>query len=166
MPEKTGNRRAIPLNPNPNAKFGLKIISVLLIFLVDQFSKSWVISQFQVGESRPIVPHVIWLSLVHNTGTAFGLFPGANTFFVVFSITVILFLFFLIFRENEWHSIALLLGGAIGNLMDRVRWGYVIDFMDLRIWPVFNVADSCITMGILWLLYNTFKQSCTQFSSK
>lgn len=87
------------------------------------------------------------------------MFQDRNLFFVVLSAVVIAGLAVLLFKEEKktnsvfsWAPLVLLLGGAVGNLIDRLRFGYVIDFIDFRFWPVFNVADSCITVGIVWLL--------------
>ncbi len=149
MPEKTGRARAA----------ALKLFFFALILFADQSLKAWVIGRFQLDQSQPIIRNVLHLTLVHNTGTAFGLFQDRNLFFVVLSAVVIAGLAVLLFKEEKktnsvfsWAPLVLLLGGAVGNLIDRLRFGYVIDFIDFRFWPVFNVADSCITVGIVWLL--------------
>ncbi len=149
MPEKTGRARAS----------ALKLFSFGLILFADQSLKAWVMSRFQLGQSRPLIPGILHLTLVHNTGTAFGLFQDKNLFFIILSAAVIAGIAALLFKEEKkegspfsWVPLVLLLGGAVGNLSDRLRFGCVIDFIDFRVWPVFNLADSCITVGIVWLL--------------
>jgi|SRR3989338_7256471 len=104
------------------------------------------------------------LTLVRNTGAAFGLFKDQAVIFILISVIAIIFIgFYLIKRKVHPHTkgfgvgvnlpLALILGGAIGNLIDRLRFGYVVDFIDLRFWPVFNVADSCITIGAVILFF-------------
>lgn len=104
------------------------------------------------------------LALVRNTGAAFGLFKNQTHIFILISAAVIIFIgFYLVKRrktlppaplENFFLTgLALVLGGAAGNLIDRLRLGYVVDFIDLRFWPAFNIADSCITIGAVILFF-------------
>ncbi|MDP3786586.1 MAG: signal peptidase II [Candidatus Omnitrophota bacterium] len=95
------------------------------------------------------------LTLVRNTGAAFGLFRDQAVIFILISVIAIIFIgFYLIKKKTSYYlPLALILGGAVGNLIDRLRFGYVVDFIDLRFWPVFNVADSCITIGAIILFF-------------
>lgn len=95
------------------------------------------------------------LTLVRNTGAAFGLFRDQTIIFILISAAAIIFIgFYLIKKKTSYYlPLALILGGAVGNLIDRLRFGYVVDFIDLRFWPVFNVADSCITIGAVILFF-------------
>jgi signal peptidase II len=111
----------------------------------------------------PVLDNVVRFTLVHNTGAAFGLFPGSRVPFIVISILAIAVVIYLFLREtyrSRANRILLgcILGGAIGNLMDRVRLGWVIDFIDIGLgsarWPVFNVADSAVTLGVIFLAWN------------
>lgn len=128
-----------------------------LIILSDQISKSFLNHQLYLGQSLPVVKNIFHITLVYNTGIAFGLFKHQTAVFTLLSLTVIGILLVNIFREakcqkfdfTSWIALSLILGGAIGNLLDRLRFGYVIDFLDFRIWPVFNIADSCITIGAI-----------------
>jgi len=100
---------------------------------------------------------------VTNTGSAFGLFKGFNFIFVIFSFIVIITIVYYIkkIKNNErilQFSIGLLLGGTIGNLIDRLFYSYVVDFIDFRIWPVFNVADSAVTISIALLIILLWKK--------
>ena len=131
--------------------------TALLIIFLDQLTKFFIKNNFQLNQSIPIIKNILHLTYVTNSGSAFGLFKGFNIFFILFSIIVIIVVFYYIrkIKENEkllQLSIGLLLGGTIGNLIDRLVYGSVIDFIDFRIWPVFNVADSAVTISIILLI--------------
>jgi signal peptidase II len=130
----------------------------LLIVVADQLSKVWIRlnlpeghSLFQVGFFR--------ITHVHNTGAAFGLFRDqslALTIVAITAITVILVYTFVGYRHLPWLdsmwgklALGLILGGTVGNLIDRLRFGYVTDFIDLSFWPAFNIADSAVTVGVI-----------------
>lgn len=140
--------------------------TVLLVFIADQMSKRWIVSAMMLGDTRPIIGQSFRLTLTHNTGGAWGLLPQGNTVFAIFASIAILALLFAYGRVGRLElpvgaAFALALGGAIGNLVDRVRLGYVVDFFDARIihWPVFNIADSAITISILLLMFHFFRSS-------
>jgi signal peptidase II len=108
------------------------------------------------------------MTMVHNTGIAFGFFKDQGVTFIVIPIVAIFLLAFNIYyyrQNNEALSrtyivaFSLILGGAFGNLIDRMVYGYVIDFIDFRVWPVFNIADSAITIGAILVGYKCFKLS-------
>ena len=103
------------------------------------------------------------LTYVQNTGAAFGLFKGQQFLFIIFTLGVIAWLLWelcrpLLPRVPRWGC-ALVAGGAAGNLLDRWRFGYVVDFLDLRVWPVFNLGDSAITIGITLLCLYSLRTS-------
>ena len=108
----------------------------------------------------PVIPKIFHFTLVHNTGIAFGLFKNMGIVFIIVSVIAILFFsWFLYSRRQEKDfstfsilAFSLIIGGAFGNLIDRLQFGFVIDFIDFRIWPVFNIADSAITIGALILI--------------
>lgn len=134
----------------------LFVLIVVLVVAADQFTKHLIVSSFLPDESRIFVPHVLWLTYVQNQHGAFGLF-GSHPLVLAALASIVLVSFFLWYRHERggWGThvaFALILGGAIGNILDRVRLGYVVDFFDLRWFPVFNVADSCITIGVALLL--------------
>jgi signal peptidase II len=95
------------------------------------------------------------MTLVYNRGAAFGMLKNQLFFFVLISFFVILFIFLHLKNKKipllYKISLSLILAGSVGNLIDRLRFGYVIDFLDLRFWPVFNLADSALTIGALLL---------------
>ena len=139
----------------------LSLIS-LLIVVADQLSKMWVRSNLEVGQS---LPEAGWLRLTHvtNTGSAFGLFQGQSFILTLVALAgiVILLVYALVnyrqlpFKGNTLGkvTVALILGGVIGNLIDRIRLGYVTDFIDVGIWPAFNVADSSMVVGYILFAY-------------
>jgi len=106
------------------------------------------------------------MTLVHNSGIAFGLFKDQGIVFIIIPIIAIILLVFNIYyyRNNDEAlprsyivAFSLILGGAIGNLFDRIVYGYVIDFIDFRVWPVFNIADSAITIGAVIIAFKCFQ---------
>jgi len=122
------------------------------ILLFDQFTKFLAEKTLSIGQTYPVINNVLHFSLVHNTGAAFGIFKNQAAVFIFVSVFAVARL--VLVYKNLGHDNLLLksgcmlvLSGALGNLIDRVRLGYVIDFIDFRIWPVFNVADSCIFIG-------------------
>ncbi|MBN1622200.1 MAG: signal peptidase II [Endomicrobiales bacterium] len=139
---------------------------ILLIILADQITKYLVRTNLFLGQSIPITPF-FRLTYITNTGIAFGLFRGANIFFIVLAIVILTVFYFWIKKNkdvlSDWMKIsfALIFAGAIGNLIDRIVRGSVIDFLDFHIrqysWPAFNVADSCITIGGVILFFSVLK---------
>lgn len=137
-------------------------LTALLVVIVDQLSKMGIRSALATGASFPETG-LFRLIHVRNTGAAFGLFQGQSlplTLAGLFGIAVLL-LFFLLFSgrsaffDNRLSkpALGLLLGGIAGNLIDRIRLGYVTDFIDVGIWPTFNIADSAVTIGVIVLAY-------------
>jgi signal peptidase II len=139
------------------------------VVVLDRLTKFLVFGNFYEGRSVEVIPKVLHLTLVLNTGAAFGILKNGNAFFTVSSLVVVTLIiaYAVIGRCRDLlmlSALGLILGGAVGNLIDRVLFGYIIDFLDLRVWPVFNVADSAISAGsvllILRLLFN--RKCCTQ----
>ncbi len=131
---------------------------ILLIVLMDQISKIIVQNHFALGESIPVIPNIFHLTYVQNVGAAFGIFKYQRNFFIFVTTAIIIgiFIFTLIWPKLHHvilYSFTFIIGGAIGNLLDRIRLGYVIDFFDFQIWPVFNIADISIVAGTMLLAY-------------
>ncbi len=137
--------------------------AAIVALALDQYTKHVVISNFQPGESRIFIPHVLYWTFVQNTHGAFGLFGDSPVVLVAMAIAV-LAVFWFAFREAAAKSIVVqvafgaIVGGAIGNIVDRFHYHFVVDFIDLRWWPVFNVADSCITVGVALLILTSLKR--------
>ncbi|MCT4621370.1 MAG: signal peptidase II [Marinisporobacter sp.] len=136
----------------------MNYILILLLIIIDQISK-WIIqSKFLVNESIPIIENIFHFTYVQNFGAAFGILKHQKIFFVVMTILVIGGIVVFLKKQKNLHklvpySLSLIVGGAIGNLIDRVRLGYVVDYFDFRIWPVFNIADISIVIGAVLLSY-------------
>ncbi len=153
---------------------------LVAVVLADQASKYWILTHFQEYEVRPIVEGLFNLTLTFNRGVAFGLFANLADPLrsIVLGLSALLafaalFYFYLVdFRSDRFGRAALMLicGGAIGNIIDRVRLGMVVDFLDLfwgtAHWPAFNVADSCICIGVALLLLRSGTVAAQQQSAK
>ena len=133
------------------------LLFAAIVFALDRFTKFLVLSIFKLNESLPIINNFFHLTFVTNTGSAFGLFRNSG---LLLAIVAVLILSLAIYyttkiKEHErWMQISmgLMIGGILGNLIDRIIHGHVIDFLDFRIWPVFNVADSAITVSVIILV--------------
>lgn len=134
-------------------------IVALVVFLLDRWSKSVVLTHFAPGESRLVVPRLLWFTFVQNTHGAFGLFGNSPILLIGLAVAV-LAIFAWAFREAVQRSnlvrvaFGMIVGGAVGNVIDRLQHQWVVDFIDFKtIWPnVFNVADACITVGVALLV--------------
>ena len=135
---------------------------ILAVFIIDQVTKSWVRASLIEGASRPR-DGFLRITHISNTGSAFGLFPNQTMFLLIASLVGIAVLL-IFFRKQAGHgfmvrtSLGLQLGGAAGNLVDRITMGKVTDFIDVGAWPVFNLADASIVTGIVilaWLLFRS-----------
>lgn len=137
----------------------------LVVFLLDRWTKSIVLSSFVPGESRLVIPHLLWLTYVQNTHGAFGLFGSSPVVLIVLAILV-LAVFTWAFRDAVKRStvvriaFGMIVGGAIGNIVDRFQHQWVVDFIDFKtIWPnVFNVADAAITVGVALLVLSSLRR--------
>lgn len=130
-------------------------IVAIAVFLLDRWSKTVVLSHFSPGESRLVVPRLLWFTFVQNTHGAFGLF-GNSPLLLIGLAVLVLVMFAWAFRDAVQRSnlvrvaFGMIAGGAVGNVIDRLQHHWVVDFIDFKtIWPnVFNVADACITVGV------------------
>ncbi|MFN3966532.1 MAG: signal peptidase II [Endomicrobiia bacterium] len=140
-------------------------ILITILVAIDQLTKFLIRKNFELHESRPVTSFFS-LTYIHNTGIAFGLFQNerfSNIFFVCTSIIVII-LFYLWRNQIYLYGgfvarvgLTLVWSGAFGNLIDRIFIGKVIDFLDFHFWPVFNIADSCITTGGILMFLSFLK---------
>jgi len=137
------------------------LIIALAVVIADQLSKIWIRANLAIGESIPETG-VFQITHINNTGASFGLFPDQSFALMIIAglgIAVVLFFVLFLYRripllDNSLGkpALGLILGGNAGNLIDRLRLGYVTDFIDISIWPVFNVADASITLGVALLI--------------
>jgi len=122
------------------------------ILALDQVLKGLVVAKLSLGQSIPLIPGLLYLSRVHNTGSAFGLFGGRNHFLAFLAAFIALGVGWGLWRgifPGRWGRFggSLVLGGALGNLLDRVLRGYVVDYVDFRLFPAFNLADAAVVVG-------------------
>ena len=133
------------------------------IFIFDQLTKYIVSQSIPLGGSIPIIKNIFHLTYVLNRGAAFGIFKNQVYFLIITAIVAVTFILINLNRKKTPRieiALSLILSGAVGNLIDRLRLGAVIDFLDFRIWPVFNIADTAITIGAILLAYSVlFKKT-------
>lgn len=134
----------------------LFIFVAFVALVVDQFTKAVVVKNMQPGDSLPIIQGVFHVTYVRNPGGAFGILAYRTEVFVVLAVLFILIVVALpIYYPGRnlkmTYAMGILTGGVMGNLIDRLRSGYVIDFLDFQIWPVFNAADIFIFIGTAFL---------------
>ncbi|WP_104371468.1 signal peptidase II [Desulfocucumis palustris] len=137
------------------------LITVLLTILTDQLSKFLIQRAMELGQSIPVIDNIFHITYILNPGAAFGILANRTVFFIIATVLVVLGVIIFYFRSGQKKgmlpvALGLLLGGAAGNLIDRLRYAKVVDFIDFRVWPVFNLADTAIVCGagllvlILW----------------
>ena len=131
-------------------------VLVVVVLILDQLTKHAVVANIPVGTTQKFLPAVN-LVHIHNSGVAFGFFSGGGAVVLILTLTALtaLVIYFLLrpTRPWLWLPTGLLMGGALGNLIDRLVHGYVTDFIKLPAWPAFNLSDMAITVGVLSLLY-------------
>ncbi len=124
---------------------------IVIIFAADQWAKNIIQKSFIPGQTYPVLKDIFHLTYVQNRGAAFGVLSGYTDLFIIISFIVIsgLFIYYFRSRPNILLSLAtgLIIAGAAGNFYDRIKLGYVVDYLDFRIWPVFNLADSSVVIG-------------------
>lgn len=131
----------------------------IAILCLDRLTKYLVSKNISPNRSIPLIKNVFHITLVHNTGAAFGIFKNQNHLFIAVSLLAIILIYLQLKKRRVGSqiyraSLVLILAGTLGNIVDRLCFGYVIDFLDFRIWPVFNIADSSITVGAILLGYS------------
>ena len=131
--------------------------------IADQLLKKLFSGTMQLGESIPVLPGIFHLTYIQNPGAAFGLFENQTLFFIAIAAFLLAFLAFAykeLAAQGVWvrFGMSLLAGGAVGNLLDRVRFGAVIDYLDFRIWPIFNLADIGICLGAALIVWGLLRE--------
>jgi signal peptidase II len=158
------------MQSNLSARFPY-ILIVVLILLSDRISKSAIVSNYDLGQPAPVIDGIFNITYVQNTGVAFGILDAFSSpvkvlfLGLVAGIAAIVVIIYSL--RNDPHNrlmqgaLALVLAGALGNLYDRVRYGYVIDFLEFHargyFWPSFNIADTSISIGVVLLAWEMFR---------
>ena len=168
----TYNADPVQTEPKLRDRRGVLLLISAAVVVLDRVTKLIVSQQLPDGQAHTVIPGVFRITDVHNTGAAFSMFaestsPAAiRNVLIAFSVFAVLLIFAMLWRAGRDVTVssvalALILGGAFGNLYDRVRYHYVVDFLEVRIyhyhWPDFNVADSCIVIGACLLLLEIFR---------
>ena len=138
------------------------VFAAIIVVVLDQLTKHFVLKYLLVGASVPLLGNFLALSHITNTGAGFGIFKGFNSalsFFSLFVIGLIIYYYDNIPKERMPNLFfGIILGGAIGNLIDRIRFGAVADFIDFGFFPAFNVADMALTAGVAGLMIYYWKK--------
>ena len=155
------------------SKYIKLVVTAGLIIILDQIAKALILKGMPLYDSVPVIPGFFNITHVHNPGGAFGVFAGGSIllrkvlFLFISSLAAILVLYLYIKTPKDYPFLALgfalIFGGAVGNLIDRIRFGTVVDFLDFHVsglhWPAFNVADSAITVGVsIFIIHLLFKK--------
>lgn len=135
-------------------------LTAFVVLIIDQLTKIFIQSSFSLNEIRPVIPRIFSLTYIINPGAAFGILRYQTGILVTLTLGVIMAV--IIYRKEipfqpkalRW-GLSLGLGGALGNLVDRLRLGGVIDFIDFHVWPVFNVADMAIVIGVTLIIISS-----------
>lgn len=131
---------------------------VLLIVIFDQLSKYYISHSLGLGMSIPVIPNIFHITYILNAGAAFGMFANQRLLFIVIALLILGGVGYFYCKIPSTYGLfrfglGLMAGGAVGNLIDRIATGYVIDFFDFRIWPIFNIADIAIVCGVAMMIY-------------
>ena len=134
---------------------------IVFFLLLDQFVKYLVRTNMELGQSIPIISGIFHLTYIENPGAAFGILANRRLLFLLLTIIIVGIMFYLYFQLRQKKSLTafslgLVISGALGNFIDRFFRGTVTDLFDLRIWPIFNIADICICVGLALLCYLLF----------
>lgn len=135
----------------------------ILVFIIDQLVKHLVVSTMHLGQSFPVIKGIFHITYVLNPGAAFGMLEHQRWFFILVALAAVLLgaAFYKKLQQESFlmrSGAGLLLGGAVGNLADRIQSGLVVDFLDFRIWPVFNIADIAICAGAGILIFDIWQR--------
>jgi len=143
------------LSEKEKSKLIFTAVIAFSVVALDQIAKLLAVNFIELGESFAVIKNIFHLTIVHNYGAAFGIFQHTVPVLIWISVIAIGFIIYyydrIPFKKSVILFISLLIGGTISNLIDRIRAGYVIDFIDFRVWPAFNIADAAITIGAVCL---------------
>ena len=133
----------------------------MAVCTLDQISKYLIVWLLKEGETLPVAAPILYFTYLKNPGAAFGILATWRILFIVVTVLLLIAVvaFYRMIPGNHQLvklGLGILLGGAVGNLVDRLRTGYVIDFLDFRFWPVFNLADAAIVIGVVFLCWSLF----------
>ncbi|MFC3929061.1 signal peptidase II [Streptococcus caprae] len=146
------------------AKLSFGLLGLLLIGL-DQWTKAWVVSHIGLGETQPFLPGLFSLTYLQNFGAAFSMLQNQQWLFTIITLAVLGAATYYFARQKAFHfwkylGLTLVIAGGIGNFIDRLRLGYVVDMVDLDFmnFAIFNLADACLTVGVILVMLALWKE--------
>lgn len=137
---------------------GISVILVITLIILDQLVKHWVAATISLGTSHAFIPRILALTNLHNSGAAWSMLTGHQSFFVLITVVALVAIIYLMYLWRHQRALmvglCLILAGTLGNFIDRLMHGYVVDMFETLFinFPVFNVADSCLTIGVFILI--------------
>lgn len=137
---------------------GVAVAIIIILTICDQLLKHWIVSTIALGASRTVIPGVFALTNLRNDGAAWSMLEGRQGLFAVITVVAIVIIAYFIwrYRHNWWMivGLSLIMAGTLGNFIDRLSQGYVVDMFETLFinFPIFNIADACLTIGVLWLI--------------
>ncbi|KXT76727.1 signal peptidase II [Streptococcus sp. DD12] len=150
---------------NHTTKLSLFILAMVGMIGLDQWSKFWVVNHLTLGESKKLFPGIIRLTYLQNRGAAFSILQNQQGLFAVLTLLVILVAgyYLLAYLSKSWWyglSLSLIIAGGLGNFIDRVRQGYVVDMIEPEFiqFAVFNIADACLSVGVALLFISLWRE--------
>ncbi|MBM7614529.1 signal peptidase II [Alkaliphilus hydrothermalis] len=140
----------------------MNLIIIIVVLALDQLSKLWAVNRLQALGSVPVIENIFHLTYVENRGAAFGMLQNQQLFFIITTSIIIVGALVFMYKNKRMHlslkiGLNLVVAGAIGNFIDRIRLGFVVDFFDFRVWPVFNIADCAVVVGAIVISYVILK---------
>ena len=142
----------------------LYLITVIIVLIIDRVTKFWVVSKMELAETIPVINGFFHITYIKNSGAAFGMLANMRWVFISITVLVLIAILYMankVSKENIFLTVtyAMITGGAVGNLIDRMKTGLVVDFLDFRgIWPyIFNAADSFVIVGVFLLTWQILK---------
>lgn len=147
---------------------GLSLIVAIVILIIDQLTKKIITATMNIGDSYEVIPHFLNITSHRNNGAAWGILSGKMGFFYIITLIILAVLIIFYIKETKYNAfmqvaISLLFAGALGNFIDRLFNGEVVDFIDTNIFgydfPIFNVADSSLTIGVILVIIALLKDT-------
>lgn len=147
---------------------GLSLIVAIVILIIDQLTKKIITATMNIGDSYEVIPHFLNITSHRNNGAAWGILSGKMGFFYIITLIILAVLIIFYIKETKYNAfmqvaISLLFAGALGNFIDRLFNGEVVDFIDTNIFgydfPIFNIADSNLTIGVIFVIIALVKDA-------
>lgn len=150
---------------------GISLLVAILVIVFDQVTKWFIATSMKIGDSYEVIPNFLNITSHRNNGAAWGILSGKMGFFYIITLIILVVLIVFYIKEAKFNlfmqvAISLLFAGALGNFIDRILHGEVVDFIDTNIFgydfPIFNIADSSLTIGVLFVIIALLKDTTTK----